>query len=40
MKRDSASGDGMLIATITSKDGFELLSEEEISKRKSKLKIE
>jgi proteasome beta subunit len=40
MKRDSASGDGMLIATITSKGGFEQLSEEEISKRKAKLKIE
>lgn len=40
MKRDAASGDGMSIATITSKDGFTLLAEEEISKRKSKLKIE
>jgi len=40
MKRDAASGDGMLIATITSKGGFELLSEEEILKRKSKLKVE
>jgi len=40
MKRDSASGDGMLIATITPKEGFVQLSEEEISKRKAKLKIE
>jgi len=40
MKRDAASGDGMNIATITSKDGFELLPEEEIVKRKSRLKIE
>jgi proteasome beta subunit len=40
MKRDSASGDHMLVATITSKDGFEQLSEEEILKRKAKLKIE
>jgi proteasome beta subunit len=40
MKRDAASGDGMMIATITQKGGFELLSEEEISKRKAKLKIE
>lgn len=40
MKRDAASGDGMAIATITSKDGFELVPEEEITRRKAKLKIE
>jgi proteasome beta subunit len=40
MKRDAASGDGITIATITSKEGFELLPEEEIVKRKAKLKIE
>jgi len=40
MKRDAASGDGMMIATITQKGGFEQLSEDEISKRKAKLKIE
>lgn len=40
MKRDSASGDGMSIATITRKDGFVLVSDEEIEKRKTKLKLE
>ena len=40
MRRDSASGDGMMIATITSKEGFVLVPDEEITKRKSKLKIE
>ncbi|MDH4123690.1 MAG: archaeal proteasome endopeptidase complex subunit beta [Thermoplasmata archaeon] len=40
MKRDAASGDGISIATITSKGGFESISEEEIGKRKTKLKIE
>jgi proteasome beta subunit len=40
MKRDSASGDGMSIATITPKDGFVTVSEEEIAKRKAKLKLE
>lgn len=38
MKRDSASGDGMDIAVIT-KDGFRLLSDEEIEERKKKLNI-
>lgn len=40
MKRDSASGDGMSIATITQKEGFQLVPEEEIAKRKAKIKIE
>ena len=40
MKRDSASGDGMSIATITTKDGFQTVPEEEIAKRRAKLKIE
>lgn len=39
MKRDAASGDGYTIATITQKDGFALLTEEEIGKRKAKLKL-
>ncbi len=38
MKRDSASGDGMDIAVIT-KEGFRLLSDEEIEERKKKLNI-
>lgn len=40
MKRDAASGDGMSIVTITAKDGFNLLSEEEIDKRRAKLKLD
>jgi len=40
MKRDSASGDGISIATITSKDGFQMVPDEEIAKRKAKLKLE
>jgi proteasome beta subunit len=40
MKRDSASGDGMSIATITTKDGFQIVPEEEIVKRRAKIKIE
>ncbi|MCD6410915.1 MAG: archaeal proteasome endopeptidase complex subunit beta [Thermoplasmata archaeon] len=38
MKRDSASGDGIDIAVIT-KEGFRLLSDEEIEERKKKLNI-
>lgn len=38
MKRDSASGDGMAIITIT-KDGYVEVSEEEISKRASRMGI-
>ncbi|MEW5936585.1 MAG: archaeal proteasome endopeptidase complex subunit beta [Candidatus Thermoplasmatota archaeon] len=38
MKRDAASGDGIDIATIT-KDGFIELSQEEIQKRISKMKL-
>jgi proteasome beta subunit len=40
MKRDSASGDGISIATINTKDGFQVVPEEEIVKRRAKLKIE
>lgn len=38
MKRDSASGDGYSVATIT-KDGFSHLEEKEIQRRLSKLKL-
>jgi proteasome beta subunit len=38
MKRDSASGDGMSIASITS-DGFTSLDEKEIHKRHTKMKL-
>jgi proteasome beta subunit len=38
MKRDSASGDGMDIITIT-KDGYVAVSQEEISKRASRMGI-
>lgn len=38
MKRDSASGDGMSIASIT-KDGFSQLDEKELQKRLAKLKL-
>ncbi|HEC81312.1 MAG TPA: archaeal proteasome endopeptidase complex subunit beta [Thermoplasmatales archaeon] len=38
MKRDSASGDGIDIAVITS-DGFRFLSDDEVVKRKEKLNI-
>ena len=38
MKRDSASGDGMAIITIT-KDGYVEVSDEEISKRASRMGI-
>ncbi len=37
MKRDSASGDGMNVASITKKDGFKLLTREEVEKRKKKM---
>ena len=38
MKRDSASGDGMTVSTIT-KDGFDFLDEKEIHKRATKMKL-
>jgi len=38
MRRDSASGDGYSVATIT-KDGFATLDEKEIQKRLAKLKL-
>jgi len=38
MKRDSASGDGMTIATITS-DGLSLVEKKEIDKRMAKMKL-
>jgi proteasome beta subunit len=37
MKRDSASGDGMNVCTITRKEGYKQLSREDIDKRKKKL---
>jgi proteasome beta subunit len=39
MRRDSASGDGIDVATITEKDGFIKIDDEEIKKRMKKLKI-
>jgi len=39
MKRDSASGDGMEIAIITSK-GFKILTEDEVKKRKNKMGLD
>jgi len=38
MRRDSASGDGYSVATIT-KDGFTALDEKEIQKRLAKMKL-
>jgi proteasome beta subunit len=38
MKRDSASGDGMTVASITS-EGFTFLDEKEIQKRMGKMKL-
>ena len=37
MKRDSASGDGMNVCAITRKDGFKLLTREEVEKRQKKM---
>ena len=37
MKRDSASGDGMNVCSITRKDGYRLLSKEDVEKRKKKM---
>jgi proteasome beta subunit len=37
MKRDSASGDGMNVCSITRKNGFQLLSREDVDKRKKKM---
>lgn len=39
MKRDAASGDGIDISVITKKDGYRVLSEEEIKLRKEKMKL-
>ncbi|MGC8565861.1 MAG: archaeal proteasome endopeptidase complex subunit beta [Thermoplasmata archaeon] len=39
MKRDSASGDGIDVATITEKEGFVKLDDDEIKKRMKKLKL-
>jgi proteasome beta subunit len=39
IKRDSASGDGIDVAVITQKD-FKLLSEDEVKKRITKLKLD
>jgi proteasome beta subunit len=38
MKRDSASGDGYTVATITA-DGFTFVDDKEIQKRLAKLKL-
>ncbi len=37
MRRDSASGDGINVATITQKEGFKELSEKDVEKRLSKM---
>jgi proteasome beta subunit len=37
MKRDSASGDGMNVCSITAKNGFQLLSREDVDKRKKRM---
>ncbi|HUR68546.1 MAG TPA: archaeal proteasome endopeptidase complex subunit beta [Candidatus Thermoplasmatota archaeon] len=37
MKRDSASGDGMMVASITKKDGYKLLTKEEWQGRKKRM---
>ena len=37
MKRDSASGDGMNVCSITRKDGFKLLSREDVERRQKKM---
>lgn len=39
MKRDSASGDGMNVCSITKKDGYKLLTREEVAKRQKKMGI-
>jgi proteasome beta subunit len=39
MKRDSASGDGIAICTITQEKGFQRLSQDEVERRKKKLKL-
>ena len=39
MKRDSASGDGMNVCSITKKKGFQLLTREEVEKRQKKMGI-
>jgi proteasome beta subunit len=39
MKRDSASGDGMNVCVITKKDGYKLLSAEDIAARRKRLGV-
>lgn len=39
MKRDSASGDGIALATVTEEDGFETFSEDEIKDRRQQLNL-
>ena len=39
MKRDSASGDGMNVCAITRKDGFKLLSPEDVAARRKRMGI-
>lgn len=37
MKRDAASGDGMNVCSITKKNGYQLLTKEEVTKRQKKM---
>jgi proteasome beta subunit len=39
MKRDSASGNGMNVATITRKDGFRFLTQDDIASRRKRMGI-
>jgi len=39
MKRDAASGEGIDVAVITAKDGFRMLDEKEVEKRKAAMKL-
>jgi proteasome beta subunit len=39
MKRDSASGNGMNVASITRKDGFKFLTQDEIASRRKRMGI-
>jgi proteasome beta subunit len=39
MKRDSASGDGMNICSITAKDGFKLLTKDEVHARRKRMGV-
>ena len=39
MKRDSASGDGMNVCSITRKDGFRLLTQEDVAARRKRMGV-